>query len=66
MIKNNASARRAALVCTVFTSIVSIAFLYGRVASGVCPIYEPLDSFDVESYTGTWYELQRDIEFMSG
>ena len=66
MIKNNASARRAALVCTVFTSIVAIAFLYGRVVSGVCPIYEPLDSFDVESYTGIWYELQRDKEFMSG
>ena len=55
MIKNNASARRAALACTVFTSIVAIAFLYGRVVSGVCAIYEPLDSFDVESYTGIWY-----------
>ena len=63
MIKSNKSARRAAYVCTAFTAIVIITNIVGRLATGVCPAYQPLDSFDVEAYTGVWYELENDNNF---
>ena len=52
-------------ICTGFTVVVFILNIYGRIATGACPAYEPLDSFDAEKFTGVWYELQRDVNFRS-
>lgn len=60
---NQSKIRAVKWACSGFTAAVSLAHLYGRAVSGVCPVYEPLDSYDVESYTGIWYELQRDKQF---
>ena len=62
------SVKTTATVMTVATGILTVAYLYGRVISDVCPNYEPLDSFDVAKFTGVWYELQRDesIRFQTG
>ena len=63
MIKENPEVIKAAKACTVFTVVVILLNLYFRVTSGVCPAYQPLDTFNVEDFTGVWYELQRDVNF---
>ena len=55
MIKSNPSARTAAIACTAFTAVIFLLMMYFRVSNGVCPVLEPLESFDVERYTGVWH-----------
>ena len=63
MLNSNPQAKKAATCCTAFTALVILINIYFRVTIGVCPAYEPLDSFVVEDFTGVWYELQRDVNF---
>ena len=63
MLSSNPQAKRAAVFCSAFTAAVILINIYLRISIGVCPAYEALDSFEVEDFTGVWYELQRDVNF---
>ena len=63
MLDSNPQAKRAAVACSAFTAVVILINIYFRVEFGVCPAYEALDSFELEEFTGVWFELQRDVNF---
>ena len=46
----------------VTTGVLGAAYLTGRILSGECPDVETKKDFNlnINSYTGRWYEMQRD------
>ena len=62
--KQNLGVQLSSAVCSLLTAAHIVTFLFLRVENGECPTYVPIDDFDADRYTGLWYELQRDYNFV--